>query len=103
MGQGQGDLTGIRFNNRKLTGRMKRVLDIGCNTGLITIQIAQRFHPYRVTGVDIDEDLIAGAQRQGMFAHIFCLQGFRLTVLSSRLRLFTTNSYYRRLHHSATA
>lgn len=43
----------------------QRVLDIGCNTGFITIQLAQTYAPYRVTGVDIDEHLISRAEKQG--------------------------------------
>lgn len=53
-----------RLNEGFVCG-LKRVLDVGCNTGLVTIQIAQDMHPYRVTGVDLDEDLIEGAERQG--------------------------------------
>jgi 7SK snRNA methylphosphate capping enzyme len=62
----------------------KRVLDIGCNAGKVTIEIgakalvfqysvtrvvltaastAQRFGPYRVTGVDIDTELIKQAHK----------------------------------------
>lgn len=72
----------------------KRVLDVGCNAGKVTIEIggsshylharaadahyecpknhlgltppAQTFGPYRVTGVDIDADLIRKASSQGM-------------------------------------
>lgn len=65
----------------------KRVLDIGCNAGRVTIEIglsfcllssfcsdcaywgytptAQSFGAYRVTGVDIDGDLIREASKEG--------------------------------------
>lgn len=36
----------------------KKVLDIGCNTGLITIGVAKLFKPSLVLGIDIDKDLI---------------------------------------------
>ena len=41
----------------------KEVLDIGCNTGQLTIAIAQEFHPHCITGIDIDKNLISTAQK----------------------------------------
>ncbi|KAJ3190473.1 hypothetical protein HDU85_000772 [Gaertneriomyces sp. JEL0708] len=42
----------------------KRVLDIGCNTGHITIAAAQFFDPQYVEGLDIDPALIRKARRE---------------------------------------
>ena len=41
--------------------RQKRILDIGCGTGLITLMMAQRFPECEVIGIDIDEDAVAQA------------------------------------------
>ena len=41
----------------------QRVLDVGCNSGVVTIELAQKYRPARVTGVDIDDELIATARR----------------------------------------
>jgi 7SK snRNA methylphosphate capping enzyme len=43
----------------------KRVLDVGCNSGKVTVDIAQHFQPYRCTGVDIDHQLVSLAKKQG--------------------------------------
>ncbi|GBM58685.1 7SK snRNA methylphosphate capping enzyme [Araneus ventricosus] len=40
------------------------VLDIGCNTGQITLHIAKHWHPRKVVGIDIDKKLINKAQRK---------------------------------------
>ena len=40
----------------------KRVLDIGCNSGNITLDIARLFSPTSIVGVDIDPDLIKRAK-----------------------------------------
>ncbi|XP_053696063.1 probable RNA methyltransferase CG1239 [Sabethes cyaneus] len=42
----------------------KRMLDIGCNNGSLTILIAQSCKPISVVGIDIDRDLIGSARRQ---------------------------------------
>lgn len=39
----------------------KRVLDIGCNSGNITISIAKKYDPTFIHGIDIDESLIKKA------------------------------------------
>lgn len=41
----------------------KRVMDIGCNTGVLTIGIAKKFGVRSMLGLDIDQSLIAGAKR----------------------------------------
>ncbi|KAM0752144.1 Bin3-domain-containing protein [Meredithblackwellia eburnea MCA 4105] len=40
-----------------------RVLDVGCNSGVVTVEIAQTLEAARVTGVDIDGTLIGQARR----------------------------------------
>lgn len=44
--------------------RGKRVLDIGCNSGVVTIEIAKRFSPCRIQGIDLDAGLIKKAQHE---------------------------------------
>lgn len=39
----------------------KRILDIGCGTGLIALMMAQRFPKCEVVGIDIDEDAVVQA------------------------------------------
>ena len=41
----------------------KTALDIGCNTGQVTIEIARKFNPKTILGVDIDESLIKTAKK----------------------------------------
>eukprot|EP00741_Cyanophora_paradoxa_P006488 tig00001003_g6281.t1 len=43
--------------------RGKRCLDVGCNSGALTIAIAREFEPAHIVGVDIDAKLIANARR----------------------------------------
>lgn len=40
----------------------KDMLDIGCNTGHLTLAIARDFRPNRVVGMDIDRSLINAAR-----------------------------------------
>ncbi|CEG77874.1 hypothetical protein RMATCC62417_12556 [Rhizopus microsporus] len=42
--------------------KSKQILDIGCNTGNITIAIAKKREPAHILGVDIDESLIQKAE-----------------------------------------
>lgn len=42
----------------------KRVLDIGCNEGWVTCEIAQKWGARRVVGVDIDETLVRAAWKR---------------------------------------
>lgn len=44
--------------------RGKRVLDIGCNSGFITINFAKLLSPASVLGIDIDGSLIETARRE---------------------------------------
>lgn len=41
----------------------KIALDIGCNTGQVTIEIARKFNPKTILGIDIDEGLIKTAKK----------------------------------------
>ena len=41
----------------------KAVLDIGCNTGQVTIEIARKFNPKTILGIDIDGGLIKTAKK----------------------------------------
>ncbi|KAA0706439.1 7SK snRNA methylphosphate capping enzyme [Triplophysa tibetana] len=40
----------------------KKVLDVGCNTGHITLAIARHWSPARIMGVDIEEELVHAAR-----------------------------------------
>lgn len=40
----------------------KKVLDIGCNSGMITLSVARMFHPQAILGIDIDSGLIDRAR-----------------------------------------
>ncbi|GAA5883184.1 hypothetical protein JCM16303_006133 [Sporobolomyces ruberrimus] len=40
----------------------KKVLDVGCNAGQVTIELARDYHALKVTGVDIDKDLTRKAK-----------------------------------------
>lgn len=42
----------------------RRVLDVGCNEGWVTCEIAQRFNPQHIVGVDIDSELIRSAWKK---------------------------------------
>ncbi|KAK0482376.1 Bicoid-interacting protein 3-domain-containing protein [Armillaria novae-zelandiae] len=42
----------------------KRVLDVGCNEGYVTCEIAQTWGAHKVVGVDIDESLVRAAWRR---------------------------------------
>lgn len=52
----------LRFFNESLFLR-KDVLDIGCNTGRLSLHIAAHYRPKKVVGIDIDKKLINKAQR----------------------------------------
>uniref|UniRef100_A0A1I8AJ53 RNA methyltransferase n=1 Tax=Steinernema glaseri TaxID=37863 RepID=A0A1I8AJ53_9BILA len=43
--------------------RYKSVLDIGCNVGYLTIELAKNFGPWRVVGIDIDDHLVGVARK----------------------------------------
>ncbi|KAL1921984.1 uncharacterized protein VTP21DRAFT_10626 [Calcarisporiella thermophila] len=41
----------------------RKVLDIGCNSGILTIDVAIHFQPSQILGVDIDPSLVRKAER----------------------------------------
>lgn len=41
----------------------KKVLDVGCNTGHITLAVARHWSPACILGVDIDEELVCAARQ----------------------------------------
>ncbi|KAK0415579.1 hypothetical protein QR680_012009 [Steinernema hermaphroditum] len=41
----------------------KSVLDIGCNVGFLTLEIAKNYGPRRVVGIDIDDHLVGVARK----------------------------------------
>ncbi len=41
----------------------RSVLDIGCNSGLFTLEIANVFSPSSITGIDVDDQLISTAKQ----------------------------------------
>lgn len=44
--------------------RGKKVLDIGCNSGFVTISFAKQLLPNAVLGIDIDGDLVDRARNE---------------------------------------
>ncbi|KAL7748489.1 hypothetical protein RI367_006184 [Sorochytrium milnesiophthora] len=50
----------------------KDVLDIGCNAGVVTVELAQRLEPRFVLGIDVDQQLVQQAQRH--LRHVYSLQ-----------------------------
>ncbi len=43
--------------------RGRAVIDVGCNEGLVTLAVAARYGARRMTGYDIDEQLVKRACR----------------------------------------
>ncbi|KAI6180236.1 RNA methyltransferase [Aphelenchoides besseyi] len=43
--------------------RGRSVLDVGCNVGIFTIQLAKKFEPRRCVGIDIDPQLVGIARK----------------------------------------
>ncbi|GFV98859.1 7SK snRNA methylphosphate capping enzyme [Trichonephila clavipes] len=56
----------LRFFNPELF-EGKDILDIGCNTGQLTLHIARYWHPNKIFGIDIDKKLIDKAQQKIRF------------------------------------
>jgi SAM-dependent methyltransferase len=53
-----------RVINRQAGGRPIRVLDAGCGDGLLSLAIARRHPDWTIVGVDLRDDLLAGARRR---------------------------------------
>lgn len=43
--------------------RGRTVLDIGCNVGHLTLEIAKKFEPAHILGIDIDDHLVGVARK----------------------------------------
>jgi len=41
----------------------KTILDVGCNSGHLTLAISKKFAPKKIIGVDVDDDLIQAAKK----------------------------------------
>ncbi|XP_061396977.1 probable RNA methyltransferase CG1239 [Musca vetustissima] len=52
------------FEKHKELFENKQILDIGCNSGFITMEVAKRFQVKSITGLDIDKHLINQAIKQ---------------------------------------
>ena len=63
----------------------KRVLDIGCGTGLLCLMTAQRNESAKIVGIDIDEDAVRGAT-QNVEASKW---SGRITIVGKSLQEFT--------------
>lgn len=57
------------------------MLDVGCNSGMVTIEVAQRLGAGKVVGVDVDKELVKSAKGNGAFAPLF-LSGAKLKGLT---------------------
>ena len=55
---------GIELIGRLAPKQGTKVLDVGCGTGNVTKVLAERVHPGRVVGIDIDADRIAIAKNR---------------------------------------
>lgn len=51
------------FEQHKDLFTQKNILDIGCNDGSVTLEIASRFSITSITGIDIDKELIGKAKK----------------------------------------
>lgn len=66
--------------------KVRRVLDIGCGTGAITVELAKR--GYELTGADISSDMLAVAERRSREADAgasFIMQDMRELRLANRV------------------
>ncbi len=67
-------------------GKVRRVLDIGCGTGEMTLRMAER--GYEVTGIDISSDMLALAENKARNAGAditFALQDMRMLRMANRV------------------
>lgn len=54
---------GVNYFNALLITTDKDVLDIGCNSGQLTLLIARDYEPRKIVGIDIDDSLIRIARK----------------------------------------
>jgi hypothetical protein len=64
----------------------RRLLDIGCHEGIITLALVSRFHPSSALGVDIDPKLIGQAT---LYTHVLYALRF-----AWRVALFPIEAYF---------
>jgi len=64
--------------------RNLKCLDIGCNSGMVTTDVARKFNPASILGVDNDEKLILTAQKLLEGAAKLALQSVGVTTLLPR-------------------
>jgi 7SK snRNA methylphosphate capping enzyme len=57
------------FKQYSLLFKDKRILDIGCNCGSLTISIAKALNPRYILGIDIDSTLVKKARHQVQFQY----------------------------------
>ena len=62
------------------------VLDIGCNTGHLTLLVARDLKPRKIVGVDIDEHLISLAQRNIRYERKYCKKLLTIVLLDTIVR-----------------
>jgi tRNA1Val (adenine37-N6)-methyltransferase len=51
---------GVLLGAWSRTSNPKKILDVGCGTGLIALQLAQRFPSSNITAIDIDDRAYKG-------------------------------------------
>ncbi|KAJ1975875.1 hypothetical protein H4R35_002944, partial [Dimargaris xerosporica] len=73
--------------------RGQRVLDVGCNTGLITTHLAQHGEPRWIVGVDIDRTLIQKAKSHVNFVHSLQRPAFSTHALPSTPSVMDTHYF----------
>lgn len=63
-GNGEDDARVQLLRHQWMTSPNASLLDIGCNAGELTMQVARRYKDSKILGVDIDADLIKRAQQR---------------------------------------
>ena len=69
----------------------KKCLDIGCNSGAITIKIARDFTPLFIEGVDIDPELIKRANKNVKYSLGGVSSGFPVPTTKPEIGMFPQN------------
>jgi ubiquinone/menaquinone biosynthesis C-methylase UbiE len=76
----------------------ERVLDLGCGSGWATHLVANRFHPKKIIGIDISDEMVRRAAEQSKgIAHIEFQQGAAEKIPlpdSSIDKIFSIESFY---------
>ncbi|KAI8059555.1 Bicoid-interacting protein 3-domain-containing protein [Gongronella butleri] len=74
----------------------KKVLDIGCNSGNISILIAREMHPQHVLGVDLDEQLIQFANSNLRLANSLKPPADKAASLPANMDILLRSHYFPR-------